>query len=42
VPLKDRSSEALAIGLSEALTTILGEVAKDLAAVRQSPKESDR
>jgi uncharacterized lipoprotein YmbA len=42
IPLSDRSSEALAIGLSEALTTVLREVAKDLAAVRQGPPGSDR
>jgi cholesterol transport system auxiliary component len=42
VRLKDRSSEALAIGLSEALTTILAEVARDLAAVRQAPQGSSQ
>jgi cholesterol transport system auxiliary component len=42
VPLRDRSSEALAIGLSDALTTILAEVGKDLAAIREAPQQSGR
>jgi cholesterol transport system auxiliary component len=33
-PLKDRSSEALAVGLTEALRTVLVEVAEDLAVVQ--------
>lgn len=42
VPLKDRSSEALAVGLTEALRTVLAEVAEDLAAVQPARGGSGR
>jgi cholesterol transport system auxiliary component len=42
VPLKDRSSEALAVGLTEALRTVLVEVAEDLAAVQPAPSGPGR
>jgi cholesterol transport system auxiliary component len=42
VPLKDRSSEALAAGLTEALRTVLVEVTEDLAAVRPAASGSGR
>ena len=42
VPLKDRSSEALAAGLTEALRTVLVEVAKDLAALPPARSGSGR
>jgi cholesterol transport system auxiliary component len=42
VPLRDRSSEALAVGLTEALRTILLEVTEDLAAVQPASAGSGR